>query len=114
VTTQPLALQRDLTRKAIHLLGTTAPIVYATGMSRSVLLSILGCGAAMAIAVEIGRRMNDAVQRVLDRATTALCAWVLADLPASWALSAGVAAAVAEWPRCGSTPTLESRSSSVR
>lgn len=172
---RPAALHRELTRKAVHLLAAAAPLAYAAGAPRSILLSILGGGAAIAIAVEGGRRASKRVQRALDQtvghlfrphehasitgatwlilgmlaatavlpkplaiatmwaaavgdpaaalvgrslgriraheqgkslegslaclATTALGAMLLAGLRPSWALSAGVAAALAEWPR---------------
>ena len=175
MTGHPLAVRRELTRKAIHLLGTAAPVAYAGGMPRAPLLWMLGLGAAVAIAVEIGRRTSGAVQRVLDRtvgglfraherasitgatwlvlgmfasaallptplaiatmwaaaagdpaatlvgrsvgrlrlhpggkslegslaclATSVVGAALIADLPLWWASSAGVAAAIAEWPR---------------
>lgn len=172
---RPAALRRELTRKAIHLLAAAAPLAYAAGAPRSLLLSILGGGAAIAIAVEGGRRASERVQRTLDRAvghlfrphehasitgatwlilgmlaatavlptplavatmwaaavgdpvaalvgrsvgrirvheqgkslegslaclaTTAMGAMLLAGLRPSWALSAGIAAALTEWPR---------------
>lgn len=67
MTTPPLALHRELTRKAIHLLSAAAPLSYAGGLSRGVLLPMLGSLAALAIAVEIARRTQPAAQRVLDR-----------------------------------------------
>jgi dolichol kinase len=175
VSGRPAALRRELTRKTIHLLAAAAPLAYAGGAPRSLLLSILGGGAVIAIAVEGGRRASERVQRTLDKAvghlfrphehasitgatwlilgmlaatailpkplaiatmwaaavgdpaaglvgrtvgrirvhkqgkslegslaclaTTALGAMLLAGLRPSWALFAGITAALAEWPR---------------
>jgi dolichol kinase len=70
--TTPLALQRELARKAIHLLSAAAPIAYAGGLRVALLAWTLGAAAALAIIVELGRRTSAAIQRLLDRSVGAL------------------------------------------
>jgi dolichol kinase len=68
VTAPPLALHRELSRKAIHLLSAAAPLAYAGGLHRTALIAALGAAAVIAIAVEVARRTSTAIQRRLDRA----------------------------------------------
>lgn len=68
MTAPPLALHRELSRKAIHLLSAAAPLAYAGGLQRTTLTIGLGAAALIAIAVEVARRTSTAMQRRLDRA----------------------------------------------
>ena len=175
MTAPVLALHRERARKALHLLSAGAPVAYAAQAPRAILTWILAAVAAVAITVEVTRRLAPPMQRALDcvagslfrphehagvtgatwlilallltiavlprpeaiatmwaaavgdpaatlvgrtvgrirlhpdgkslegslacLATTALGAWLVAGLPASVALLAGLAAALAEWPR---------------
>lgn len=98
--TAPLALRRELTRKAIHLLGAAAPIAYTVGFSRAALLWILGVGSVIAAAVEIGRGVSDRLQRTLDRSVGHLFRpHEHASITGATWLIVGMLAAVAMLPR---------------
>lgn len=67
MTAAPLGVRQELTRKAIHLIATAAPLAYAAGVPRSLITIVLIALTAIAALVEIGRRTSPSVQRHLDR-----------------------------------------------
>jgi dolichol kinase len=96
VRSAPLALRRELVRKGLHLLSAAAPIAYAAGVPRSVVIAVLAALATIAIAVEIARAHLPAMSARVERSIGMLFrdtehhAWC----GATWMLLAFLAAAV--------------------
>jgi dolichol kinase len=92
----PLAMRRELVRKALHLLSAAAPIGYAAGVPRAAVVVVLAVLAATAIAVEIARARLPTVHARVERSIGMLLrdaehrAWC----GATWMLLAFLAAAV--------------------
>jgi dolichol kinase len=65
---QPLSLQHEFYRKALHLAAVTFPAAYRLGAPRGVLLWVLAVTCATALLIERLRRSNAACARVFERA----------------------------------------------
>ena len=64
----PLSLRRELERKGLHLLSATAPIAYAAGLPRALLVWVLAAMLLAAVLIEVLRRThsntNDRFRRI--------------------------------------------------
>ncbi len=64
-----LGLRHELTRKALHLTSSAAPLSYAFGLERRRLLLVLCVLAAVAVSLELARRRVPRVRLLFGRAT---------------------------------------------
>ncbi len=112
-----LALRHELARKALHVTAAVAPLAYAAGLDRRILLLLLCLLGAVAVVVELARRRVPRMRLLFRRATGPLlrhreregwsgATWMLlafiavvaiaprgAAIAAMWAVSVGDAAA---------------------
>lgn len=67
--TQPSLLRHELARKAIHLTSVVFPIVYAAGIERRTLLTVLAVAAVVALVIEFARARHERTRQAFARAT---------------------------------------------
>ena len=65
----PLSLRQELGRKALHVTSGAAPLAYAAGLTRTVMLAGLGLLCALALGVELARARLPAAERIFERTT---------------------------------------------
>ena len=71
-SSQGLTLRRELVRKSLHILSTAVPIAYATVLSRTAVIWLLGISLAIAVAVEIARARSARARDTFDAGVGAL------------------------------------------
>jgi dolichol kinase len=67
-----LSFSRELTRKGLHLISATIPVLYAAGLSRRTLLVVLTSGLVAALVVEVARWRSSRARAVFDVGVGAL------------------------------------------
>jgi dolichol kinase len=65
-TDTALTVQRELTRKGLHLLSAAVPIAYSLGLSRNGVTIALACALVVALVVEVARARHEATRTVFD------------------------------------------------
>ena len=67
-----LTLRRELLRKSLHILSTAVPVAYATLLSRTAVVWLLGFALVIALAVEIARARSPRARATFDATVGAL------------------------------------------
>jgi dolichol kinase len=64
---KPGTLQPEAARKAIHLVAGSLPVMYACGLDRGALLTLLGIASAIAVGIEGARHASPRAQAMFER-----------------------------------------------